>query len=142
MIKNYGALLERSVRRSGFGISKLARRLNVSRPTVYQWFREQNLEALTIVKIENAIGVNSVTALEKIYGFSVQSIDSELDMSTLPIAEDAEVRYWMERYIELLEKYNGVLMKKKKTKKMSQGRVNILCYAVLFYIIIFGLFLG
>lgn len=117
MIKNYGALLERSVRRSGFGISKLARRLNVARPTVYQWFREQNLEALTIVKIENTIGVNSVTALEKIYGFSVQSIDSDLDKSTLPIAEDAEVRYWMERYIELLEKYNGVLMKKKKQKK-------------------------
>ncbi|AZI28038.1 helix-turn-helix domain-containing protein [Pedobacter sp. G11] len=72
--KNYGALLERSVRRSGFGISKLARRLNVSRPTVYQWFREENLDALTIIKIENTIGINSAMALEEIYGFSVRSM--------------------------------------------------------------------
>ncbi|TBO43650.1 helix-turn-helix domain-containing protein [Pedobacter kyonggii] len=117
MIKNYGALLERSVRRSGFGISKLARKLKVSRPTVYQWFKEENLDALTIVKIENTIGVNSVMALEEIYGFSVQSIEPELDISVSSIAEDAEVRYWIARYIRLLEKYNGVLINKKIQKK-------------------------
>jgi len=120
MIKNYGALLERSVRKSGFGISELARRLNVSRPTVYQWFRKQNLEALTIVKIENTIGVNSVMALEEIYGFSVQSLEPELDISASPIAEDMEVRYWVERYIGLLEKYNRMLMNEKIQKKCEK----------------------
>lgn len=119
MIKNYGALLERSVRRSGFGISELARRLKVSRPTVYHWFREENLDTLTIVKIEKTIGVNSAMALEEIYGFSVQSLEAELKISPSPIAEDAEVGYWVERYIGLLEKYNRMLMDKKIKKNIK-----------------------
>ncbi|WP_146202945.1 hypothetical protein [Pedobacter paludis] len=93
MAKNYGALLERSVRRSGFGILKLARRLNGSRPTVYQWVREENLDALTIIKIENTIGIKSAMALEEIYGFSVRSNDYESDICASLVAEDMEVRY-------------------------------------------------
>lgn len=117
MNRNYGGLLERSVRRSGFGISKLSRILKVSRPTLYKWFRQEDLDILTIVKIEKIMGINPDEVVAERYGLSPLSLSGEegKDLQAgCRLDEGAgEVRYWMERYISLLEKYNRLLERKK-----------------------------
>src|ERR1700754_1762845 len=53
---NFGRIVERVVRRDRMGISELARRLKVSRRTIYNWFEMERLSIDIISKIGFVIG--------------------------------------------------------------------------------------
>jgi len=104
---HHGKIIERHIRTNRISISEIARRLDVSRPTLYHWFESKKLSTDIIVKI------GLVTA----HDFSVEFPDELANRSCLldkEVLKDIDggeqnsdpIYYWMERYIRLLERIN------------------------------------
>lgn len=101
MEKHHGELVERVVRRSGMSLSELARKTKVNRRSLYNWFQQKRLHADTILRIGTALN----------YDFSEDFPEYSLINKSVPYAvpsEEAE-NFWMNKYIELAEKYNDLL---------------------------------
>lgn len=108
---NAGQIVERVVRRNKVSISELARRMQVNRRSVYNWFDQKTLKIDIICKIGHvlnhdfsvdfpeAFGERGFAAMEKI-------VDAMEDNEH---KQPNSVHYWMVKYISLLEKYNELL---------------------------------
>ena len=116
MSLNVGQVIERVVRRDHVRISELSRKLHVSRRTIYNWFNQESLSFEIICKIGNAITHD----FSKEFPDDFARMDHEIgnDMNHL-MNEDymsnnssGSVNYWMNKYINLLEKYNELLSHK------------------------------
>ncbi|MGN8068876.1 hypothetical protein [Mucilaginibacter sp. 22184] len=108
---NYGQVVERVVRRDPIGISELARRLNVSRRTIYNWFETEKLSFDIICKIGFVIGHDFSDELPEDFA---QKSNNATEESFTEIKNGTEqppnaIYYWMDRYIKLLEKFNETL---------------------------------
>jgi transcriptional regulator with XRE-family HTH domain len=122
MESNAGQIVERVVRRNKVSISELARRMQVNRRSVYNWFDQKTLKIEIICKIGHvlnhdfsvdfpeAFGERGFAAMEKI----VDSMD-EHDHK-----QPNSVHYWMVKYISLLEKYNELLSYETARKGVEQ----------------------
>ncbi|WP_158995047.1 TetR/AcrR family transcriptional regulator [Mucilaginibacter sp. L196] len=104
---HHGQIIERHIRSNCISISEIARRLDVSRPTLYHWFETKKLSTDIIVKI----------GLVTSHDFSVEFPDELANRSCLldkEVLKDIDggeqnsdpIYYWMERYIRLLERIN------------------------------------
>jgi plasmid maintenance system antidote protein VapI len=107
---HHGQIIERHIRNNCISISEIARRLDVSRPTLYNWFEAKKLSTDIIVKI----------GLVTSHDFSVEFPDEFAHRSCLMDKEVLKeinggeqnadpIYYWMEKYIILLEKINQKL---------------------------------
>lgn len=106
---NYGSILEKAVRKDCMGISEIARKLQVSRRTLYNWFESENIDLKIFYKVGLITGYDFSTEIpgfeegKKRFAFNLPKELSALDDNA------NTVFYWMERYIQLLEKYNSIL---------------------------------
>ena len=96
-----GKIVEKALKESGVTIAYLSKKLQVTRPTVYNIFEKKVVRPDTLLRIGNIIN----------YDFS-KYIDDTLFLKVAK-SESEEVLYWKNKYIEVLEEYNKVL----KTKK-------------------------
>ena len=108
---NYGQVVERVVRRDPMGISELARRLNVSRRTIYNWFEMEKLSFDIICKIGFVIGHDFSNEFPEDFA---QKSNNAIEEPFTEIQNGTEqpsnaIYYWMDRYIKLLEKFNETL---------------------------------
>lgn len=115
-VRHYGHILELAIRRDRLGISEIARKLNITRRTLYNWFESEKIPIELIQKIGNVIDhdfslefPNEIIASQQID--HPQKGDHHSDQDNA----NNSVRYWMNRYIELLENYNAVLAENKTT---------------------------
>jgi len=108
---NYGQILERVVRRDRMGISELARRLNVSRRTIYNWFEMEKLSLDVICKIGFVIGHDFSNEFPEEFAKTNNDLTGDSLAETQNASEQTPnaIYYWMDRYIKLLEKFNEVL---------------------------------
>jgi transcriptional regulator with XRE-family HTH domain len=108
---NYGQILERVVRRDRMGISELARRLNVSRRTIYNWFEMDKLSIDIISKIGFVIGHDFSNEFPDEFAKTNSYAKGDTSDAMGGAAEQSPnaIYYWMDRYIKLLEKFNEVL---------------------------------
>ncbi|WP_183564222.1 helix-turn-helix domain-containing protein [Mucilaginibacter sp. SP1R1] len=108
---NYGQILERVVRRDRMGISELARRLNVSRRTIYNWFETDNLSIDIISKIGFVIGHDFSNEFPEEFAKTRNYVNDDHlgDAQSSTENPSNAIYYWMDRYIKLLEKFNAVL---------------------------------
>lgn len=119
---NYGQILERVVRRDRMGISELARRLNVSRRTVYNWFEMDKLNIDIISKIGFLIGHDFSNEFPEEFAKTTNYFTDEDPMKdgASPSEQPPNaIYYWMDRYIKLLEKFNEVLSHEGKDHETS-----------------------
>ena len=100
-----GAIVERIVRRSGISIAELARRIQVDRRSIYYWFKQPHLDAVTISKIGRALA----------YDFKEEFPDLPLAIKDiLPQNQPTEeLIHWKTKYIGLLENYNYLLQEQR-----------------------------
>jgi predicted transcriptional regulator len=103
-----GKQVEKAVRESGISLTSLALKLKVSRRTLYNYFQQSDLSVETIVEIGKAIH-NDFTHLFPASSYKVNVIKSEAD-------EDS-VMYWKTKYVELLEKFNDMLLQQQREGK-------------------------
>ena len=106
-MKNHsGLIVEKAVRRSGVSITELARKLNVDRKSLYNWFHQENLNVETIARIGHFLNFDFSKDFPD-YNFD-DLIQKHKQHNTASAATD-DLGYWKVKYIELLEKYNSVL---------------------------------
>lgn len=106
---NYGSILEKAVRKDCMGISEIARKLQVSRRTLYNWFESENIDLEIFYKVGLITGYDFS---KEIPGFEEGKKHFAINFTKELSASDGHantVFYWMERYIHLLEKYNSIL---------------------------------
>jgi|SRR6476661_11109705 len=111
-----GEIVERVVRRNGVSISELARRMNVNRRSVYNWFQQKTLKLDLICKIGYVLGHDFSVEFPDAFGEKgfaimehlVDSMDENHESGEYP----QSIHYWMNKYITLLEKYNELLAEK------------------------------
>ncbi|MCC8426356.1 helix-turn-helix domain-containing protein [Mucilaginibacter sp. UR6-11] len=108
---HHGQVIERAVRCNQMGISEIARRLNVSRRTLYNWFETKQLAPDIIYKIGFVIDYDFSKEFPEEFTKKASSLNVGLlsnSQSTDDKVKDP-VYYWMDRYIKLLEKFNELL---------------------------------
>jgi transcriptional regulator with XRE-family HTH domain len=107
---HHGKTIEQVIRRSGYSISYIARKLGVNRRSVYNWFNQQHLRADLIIKIGKAINCDLSTILP-VMGLHPEDFTNFLSESDQFADETLE---WKDRYLELLERYNELLVNASK----------------------------
>ncbi|RZL02588.1 MAG: XRE family transcriptional regulator [Pedobacter sp.] len=95
-----GELLERAIRRKGLNITELALALNITRRTLYNWFKQEVIDEATMEKI------SSVIKYEFNAHKSNPTIIKVVQATPLIVKDEA---YWQDRYIDLLERYAKLL---------------------------------
>ena len=130
-----GEVLERIVRRDRMGISELARRLNVSRRTMYNWFETERIGIEVIRRIGLIIGHDFSIEFPDEFAKRSDFADGEsfVDASGASDQSATVVYYWMDKYIKLLEKFNSVLSHEAKAKSDS---LSVLLLPTFFEIIV------
>lgn len=108
-----GHVVERIVRRNRMGISEIARKLHISRRTLYNWFETNNLHIDTILKLGSVLEHDFS---QEFPGEFAKISDSPHDHESEFMEEhktdspsNEAVYYWMDKYIKLLEKFNDSL---------------------------------
>jgi len=134
-----GEVLERVIRRDRMGISELARRLNVSRRTMYNWFETERIGIEVIRRIGLIIGHDFSVEFPDEFAKRSEFADGEsfVDSSGSTEQPATVVYYWMDKYIKLLEKFNTVLSHEAKVKSES---LSVLLLPAFFEIIICSCF--
>ncbi len=101
-----GQIVEKVIRRSGYSITRLAKKLVISRNTLYNRFENANLSYRFIMEVGNAIH----------YDFTVDfpTMKEEIEaMGDIPIhsVDRGTLEIWRaeSKYILLLEKYTKLL---------------------------------
>ena len=121
-----GAIVERVVRRSGVSITELARRTNVNRRSVYNWFNQKILKLDVICKIGNVLGHDFSLEFPNYFPNSENnpSVKKSINVAIDEANSSESVYYWMNKYIGLLEKYNELLVKASK-REFKHPKANL-----------------
>ena len=116
MLIHHGQIIEKVVRRNGHSISDVARLTNVNRRSVYNWFNQQQLKPEIIYRIGCVINHDFSVELPQLFtsedfqkGFRKTSF---LNNSTDQSEDPYNKHYWKDKYIDLLELYNNLLLNK------------------------------
>jgi AcrR family transcriptional regulator len=111
-MKHHGEIVETAVRASGVSISRLAKKLGVTRQTVYNYFHSQTIPWDTIRQIGDYI--NHDFSQEVKENGKKYNIDTNFPFQFKDDAQEAS--FWRYKYIELLEKYNALLAAEQPAK--------------------------
>lgn len=111
MDKHYGQIVELTIRKKGFSISELARLANINRKCVYNWFNQKYLKPEIIHRIGRFINHDFSVEFPELFtpdNFLPNDILNAPDANFVNATNS--VSPWKDRYIELLERYNTLLL--------------------------------
>lgn len=99
-----GQLLERVIRRKGINISELAGALGVTRRTLYNWFKQEVIDESIMERVSSVIVYDLTSNTPK------PTIAKEIIFEpNIEVPVEKDEAYWQSRYIDLLERYAGLL---------------------------------
>lgn len=105
-----GEIVEEAVRKSGFPIAELARRMKRSRRHVYNLFENPNVSLDTILEVGKIIHYNFAKEIRELRTYQLQDSVVKLeDVREEYLVDTDNVEYWKNKYLLLLEKYNDLL---------------------------------
>lgn len=99
-----GEIIEQAVRRSGYSITVIAQKVNISRRTVYNLFDNPNVSLEMIEKVGKAIHYDFSKEIPQLR----YKGNLEEPQETYERVENT-VSYWKDKYYKLLEEYNELL---------------------------------
>lgn len=114
MSEHNGAIVEKVIRREGHSLTDLAKITGVNRRSIYNWFLQPRLKPEIIIRIGRAIKHDFSVEFPKQFvpdDFKVEA-KAELFLNTY---SEEKIDVWKEKYIDLLERYNLLLTRKKAT---------------------------
>ncbi|MBE9585863.1 hypothetical protein IM792_15510 [Mucilaginibacter sp. JRF] len=115
MNKHHGQLIEYRVRKNGYSISDLARNLNVNRRSIYNWFNQPYIKKDVILHIgiilrhdfsQEFPEMFTSEEFESVHKFKPTGFGTQRTVTT---NQDDEI--YKDKYVNLLEKYNMLLLK-------------------------------
>lgn len=113
MLKHRGEILKKVFDELNLKVATVARKVGIDRGTVYRHFDERDLSIDYIVKYGKAMNYDFSKYFPEILNITREPIE-EYKKDKLSYAElEAEMFKWKDKYIELLEKYNELLLENK-----------------------------
>jgi predicted transcriptional regulator len=103
-----GEIIEKAVRDSSVALSELARRLKVSRKTIYNIFERYDVDMDIVYKIGEIIHYDfsmHFPTMKNSPEIEIQKVDNSIETTLLK----KEIEYWKDKYIVLLEEHNKLL---------------------------------
>ncbi len=121
-MKHDGEVIEKVIRRNGVSIAELGRVLNVNRRSIYNWFNQRRLNNDLIIRIGQAINYDFSKDFPN-YSLRCNMFSDSASMDpSNPVGMSAEtLSYWQNKYIELLEKYNGLLTQQTEVIQVKEA---------------------
>ncbi|WP_129714892.1 hypothetical protein [Pedobacter sp. SYP-B3415] len=106
-----GETVELVIRRDQISISELSRRLHVSRKSIYNWFKQKQLNVELIHRIGQSISYDFANDFpEKYNGFhAARSAEEGPGIKGHADSTSNSPQYWRDKYIRLLETYTSFL---------------------------------
>ncbi len=111
---HHGQIIERVIRRNGYSISELARLTKVNRRSVYNWFNQKHLKAEIVYRIGIVLNYDFSEEFPELFPKQPTSdmvLPAQLaeNQTRLPL-QQSEQCIWKDKYIDLLERYNKLLL--------------------------------
>jgi hypothetical protein len=126
MSEHYGEIVEKVVRREGHSLTDIAKLMGVNRRSIYNWFLQQRLKPDTILRIGRAIKHDFSIEFPGLFVSDDFKVEAKI-VSPQNIDNGQEVNTWMEKYIDLLERYNLLLtLSHQGLSASSPGKFNVL----------------
>ncbi len=110
MLKHRGEILKKVIDDLNVKISHVARKMNLDRGTVYRHMQDPNLPFDYIVRYGEALGFDFSTYFPELLGVLRESPSSHQASPKSYDEWKSEAEYWKDKYIDLLEKYNALLL--------------------------------
>jgi len=111
MDKHYGQIVELTIRKQGFSISELARLADINRKCVYNWFNQKYLKPEIIQRVGSFIKHDFSVEFPELFNAEDFLPGEKLKLSLgQGLNEPESERVWKDRYIDLLERYNQLLL--------------------------------
>lgn len=112
MEHHHGQTIERIIRRNGYSITELARLTSVNRRSVYNWFNQRHLKPEIIYRIGSVINYDFASVFPALYlnDDAGQTNQPSKTSTTENQAINIDKSVWKDKYIELLERYNELLV--------------------------------
>ena len=109
--RHAGSIIESIIRKRGHNLSKLAKHMNISRCTLYNWFEHEILPLDVLLKIGSFIDYDFSNEFPEVFAFMAEK-KTNIHLQESEATPQTDVNHWMHKYILLLEKYNKSLMSK------------------------------
>ena len=129
-----GENLELAIRKSGVSITEMAKRMRVDRRTFYNWFKKANVRKEIFLEAGFIIGRDFTKDFPGLIDDKANEVKhhrinkfQEKEVGLLSPSQD----YWKLKYIDLLEKYNEVLMNANNAPSIIKMNNNQVCSAEL-----------
>lgn len=108
MLKHSGEILKKLIDEGDVPISRIAKQLNVDRSTIYRSYEKATLSIEFLLKIGKAINKDmSVYFPEVIQAIQEPPVNYNAPKSYSELLNES--KYWQDKYIDILEKYNKLL---------------------------------
>jgi hypothetical protein len=134
MEMHQGQIIEKIIRRNGHSITNIARLSEVNRRSVYNWFNQKHLKPDVIIKIGRLINHDFSKELPDLFtpdDFVNEPKKMLLSSSTDIEAETNVVNHWKDKYIDLLERYNTLIVNNPSVMVHIKSYVTISVFAIL-----------
>ena len=114
-MQHKGEIVEKAVRESGIPIIKVAKTLGKSRRWMYHTFESNNISIDVILEIGKIIHHDFSKDIKGLIKYKLASDQSDEDIEN-------KTEFWRNKYVELLEKYNELLIayNKKSEQKIKK----------------------
>lgn len=122
MVQHRGEIIEKAIRQNGYSITMLANRLRKSRRWMYLMFENSNVPLDIVLEIGTIINYDFTSEIKELKKYQ-QNKFSTLNSNESKHTSHTGIDYWKDKYVNLLEKYNALLLKssaelgKKTTRK-------------------------
>ncbi|MBL4675693.1 MAG: TetR family transcriptional regulator [Mucilaginibacter sp.] len=111
MKKNHGEIIEYVVRKHGYNISDLAKELNVNRRSIYNYFGSRNLKPYVIFQIGKVVRHDFSKEFPELFSTAdFQNLWGNEPRYPIEQTDSAENAIYKGKYLDLLEKYNELLV--------------------------------
>lgn len=104
MDKHLGTIVENAVRKSGYPITKLAKRIGYTRQHIYNLFQQAKIDLMLIEEIGKIINHNFTDEIKELAKYKGHEVGLTIIDPHGPEYETLE-----KKYIALLEEYNKLL---------------------------------
>jgi predicted transcriptional regulator len=117
-MKHRGEIVEKAVRQSGYSITQLAKRIGKSRRHVYNLFENPQLAIEVVIEIGRVIHHDFTLEIDELKRYQISSHNETVqEIHSGYLKPEETVDFWKNKYLLLLEKYNGLLEKKSKEQQ-------------------------
>lgn len=123
-MQNKGEIIEKAVRKSGYSITKIAKKLGKSARWMYYMFESTNVPIDYVLQIGEVIHYDFSDDIKELKRYREKHSLQEIKEPELVYyqSKHTENDYWKNKYLELLEQHNQLLSELTDSAKLKKGK--------------------